>query len=138
MKSSLRRRLRRRQSISKSTLTLIAIAGVASVMSFTNPNNNAYVDYAANQLTSEIQNAVCRGPQLPQGRWWEDVSKLTATTCKSGLTTGLALQSSKIKDIIALSTERQNFFIFSIYTTKVPGYNFRTIGAFGNFLTIQK
>ncbi|NWF60517.1 MAG: DUF4359 domain-containing protein [Fischerella sp.] len=130
--------LRSRQGISKSLFTLIAIAGVASVMSFTNPNNNAYVDYAANRLTSEIQNAVCNGPQLPQGQLWEGVSKLTATTCKSGLATGLAFQSSNIKDVITQSTERQNFFIFSIYTTKVPGYNFRTIGAFGNFLTFQK
>lgn len=134
MKASLHNRL----GIRKSKFTLIAIASVVGVMSFTNPDNNTYVNYAAERLTSEIQNAICQEPQLPQGQLWEDISKLTANTCKSGLATGITFQSNNIKDFIATSTERQNFVAFSIYTTKVPGYNFKTIGAFGNFFTFQK
>ncbi len=134
MKASLQNRLGR----GKSTYALLAIAGVAGVMSFTNPDQNTYVNYAADRLTNEIQDAICKGPQLPQGKLWEDISKLTSNTCKSGLSTGLAFQGSNIKDFIATSTERQNFVVFSIYTTKVPGYNFKTIGAFGNLFTFQK
>ncbi|MFB2773489.1 DUF4359 domain-containing protein [Pelatocladus sp. BLCC-F211] len=134
MKASLQNRL----GIGKRTYILLAIAGVAGVMSFTNPDHNTYVNYAAARLTNEIQDAICKGPQLPQGKLWEDINKLTSNTCKSGLATGLAFQGSNIKDLIARSTERQNFVIFSIYTTKVPGYNFKTIGAFGNLFTFQK
>ncbi|MCP6761701.1 MAG: DUF4359 domain-containing protein [Fischerella sp. CENA71] len=134
MKASLQNRL----GIGKRTYVLLAVVGVAGVMSVTNPDDNTYVNYAAVRLTNEIQDAICKGPQLPQGKFWEDISKLTRNTCKSGLATGLAFQGSNIKDFIATSTERQNFLVFSIYTTKVPGYNFKTIGAFGNLFTFQK
>ncbi|RUR84071.1 DUF4359 domain-containing protein [Chlorogloeopsis fritschii PCC 9212] len=121
--------------LGKSLLLLMTVSGV---MLFTNPKKDTYIDYAATRLTSEIQNSICQGPKLPQGLLWEEVGKITTTTCKSGLSTGLAFQSISIKEFIADSTEQQNFFIFSTYTTKVSQYNFKTIGAFGNFLTFQK
>ncbi|MDM9379213.1 DUF4359 domain-containing protein [Chlorogloeopsis sp. ULAP01] len=121
--------------LGKSTLLFITIA---SAMLFTNPKKDTYVDYAAKRLTTEIQTSICRTPKLTQGLFWEEVSKITSNSCKSGLATGLTFQSSSIKEFIANSTEQQNFFVFSAYTTKVSQYNFKTIGVFGNFLTFQK
>ncbi len=121
--------------LAKSAFIFLPVAGI---MSITNPQQDAYVDYAASRLTSEIQNSICQGPQLPAGLLWEEVGKYTTDTCKSGLATGLAWQDKTIKEFIANSTKRQNYFLLSTYTTKVSGYNFRTIGAFGNFLTFQK
>ncbi|MFQ4145030.1 DUF4359 domain-containing protein [Chlorogloeopsis sp. ULAP02] len=121
--------------LNKSALLLVTIA---SAMLITNPKKDTYVDYAGKRLITEIQTSICQEPKLPRGLLWEEVSKITSNTCRSGLATGLAFQNNSIKELIANSTEQQNFFVFSTYTTKISQYNFKTIGVFGNFLTFQK
>ncbi|MBD0389868.1 MAG: DUF4359 domain-containing protein, partial [Nostoc sp. C3-bin3] len=47
----------------------------------------------------------------------------------------------QIQEIIARTTERQNYIIFSIYRTDlkisswIPSYKFETVGAFDQFYT---
>jgi hypothetical protein len=47
----------------------------------------------------------------------------------------------QIREVVSKTTERQDFFLFSIYRTDLtlgswlPGYQFETVGAFNNFYT---
>lgn len=115
--------------------TLAFFAGLV-VMAITNPARPIYVDYATEQLVQEIKQNFCdRGNQqiqidglltfdLPQG---ED--------CRSLLAAGDFLGRGLLKTWVDHATTRQNFVVFSLYTTQTPGKTFKTIGMFNNFVT---
>ena len=107
------------------TLTL-ALITLASVMFFTNPQKKDYQNYASEKLAGELQTSVCKK---------EDLDKDVLNFCQSNFVKGLISDNFLVKQLIDSNTEHQNFIILSIYNTKTPEKNFKTIGAFGNFIT---
>ena len=53
----------------------------------------------------------------------------------------LEAANPRMREIISISTEKQDFLIFSVYRTDfklnnwIPSYKFETVGAFENFYT---
>jgi Domain of unknown function (DUF4359) len=104
------------------------LLGVAMVK--TNPREAAYQQYAVDELTSYLKSNVCKKtPTI--------LEKVINVNCEKLVETA----NPEIRDIIAATTERHDFVIFSIYRTDlkindwIPGYRFETIGAFDNFYT---
>jgi Domain of unknown function (DUF4359) len=113
----------------------IAIAAISGVMLFTNPNKEAYADYASVKFVVEIKTAICRGPELPNSDWLQKISSIVGGVCKGAFNTAGSLGYNPIKNFVNTGTTRKNLLVFSIYTTEIPGKTFTTIGVFGNFLT---
>jgi Domain of unknown function (DUF4359) len=119
------------QSKSKSKLkTSIAIAVTAiplllgGTLVATNPNKDAYTDYALEKL--------CEYPNFPP-----QVAAQFQETCKNTVSPGGGLLGrDRIKNMILSRTQRQNFFLFSIYTTEVFGRTVTSVGVFGTFVPI--
>lgn len=119
-----------------STIGTIAFAAGLVVMAMTNPARPIYVDYATEQLVQELKQTLCdrrtqeiRIPdlpafELPQGE-----------ECRSLLAAGDLLGRGLLKTWIDHTTTRQNFVLFSVYTTQTPGKTFKTVGMFNNFVT---
>ncbi|NJM69517.1 MAG: DUF4359 domain-containing protein [Scytonema sp. RU_4_4] len=114
-------------------MTCLGVVGVTVLgmaMANTNPNQTKYEDYAVQRLTEYLQSNVCKkSPNLFENFIHWNCDKL------------LEAANPRMKEIISLSTEKQDFIIFSIYRTDlklndlVPSYQFETVGAFDNFYT---
>jgi len=112
--------------IGKGAILLTILAGT---MTFTNPQREEYLNYASDQLSTEIKKSICKESQVPE--FLKGLSNTLVNTCNSLVTT----QRNLIKDTIDKSTTRQNAVLFSVYTTEIAGYKYQTLGGFGNFLT---
>ncbi|MGF1522397.1 MAG: DUF4359 domain-containing protein [Leptolyngbyaceae cyanobacterium] len=102
-------------------------------MMVTNPGKPAYTNYASERLPEELKQGCS---ELKEDIWVGSVFKLpTGDLCKSLVGGADLVGRSAIKLIIERSTERQNFGIFSIYTTTVPGRTVKTVGIGRRFIT---
>jgi hypothetical protein len=116
-------------------MTLMGIlAGIAGLMTITNPGRGDYERYAVEKLSTYLKDDVCN---KAQGN--KDVRPFLRNSCKTLVDTG----RPQIQQIIAINTTRQNFLLFSIYQTElslpapISGYQFATVGVGQNFFTYQ-
>jgi hypothetical protein len=113
-------------------LTGMALLGLGVAMAVTNPDQDVYDDYAAQQLTQYLKENVCAKSNAA-----------LQSPCDSLLKDNQA----QIKKLISNHTERQNFLVLSVYKTDLsigkllpsflggllPSYHFETVGAFRSF-----
>lgn len=91
----------------------------ASFMAATNPAKEDYLERTARRLTEEI----CTHQQLPR-------------ELKLACSRVAPLASSTLKPLISAATRRQNYLLFSIYTTELGCIQSRSLGLGGQFLPI--
>ncbi|MBD2607187.1 DUF4359 domain-containing protein [Scytonema hofmannii FACHB-248] len=106
----------------------LVVLGVT--MAKTNPSQAEYEEYAVQQLTKYLKSDVCKKtPKVLENLIKLDCDKLVDST------------SPQVRELVAGTTERQDFIIFSIYRTDLklnswlPSYTFESVGAFENFYT---
>jgi hypothetical protein len=108
----------------------IAVLGVT--MAQTNPQQAEYEEYAVQKLTTYLTTDFCK--QRPNF-----LQNLIQFNCEQLIKS----VNPQMRDVIATTTKRQNYIIFSTYTTDlkidnlIPGYKFETVGAFDNFYTYK-
>ncbi|MBD2481234.1 DUF4359 domain-containing protein [Planktothrix sp. FACHB-1365] len=108
---------------------VILLSILAGTMIFTNPKREEYLNYASDQLSTEIKKSICQESQVPE--FLKGLSNTLVNTCNTLVVT----QRDFIKDTINKSTTQQNALLFSVYTTEIMGYKYQTLGGFGNFVT---
>lgn len=107
-----------------------ALAGLGMAMAVTNPSQAAYEEYAVQRLTEYLKKDVCT-----------KVPKVFENFLQRNCTVLVDSSRPQIRQIIAQSTQRQNFIFFSIYRTDlsvnqfIPSYHFETVGGFQDFYT---
>lgn len=110
----------------------VALAGLGGAMALTNPSQEAYEEYAIEQLTTYLKDEAC--PQAPKV-----FGDLLQRQCKTLVDSG----RPQIQQIITKTTQRQNFILFSIYRTDLeigpvlPVYHFETVGVLQKFYVYQ-
>ncbi|MBD2387673.1 DUF4359 domain-containing protein [Cylindrospermum sp. FACHB-282] len=114
-------------------ITYVGAAGLAALaitMAQTNPDQPKYEEYAVQGLTKYLKSDVCKKtPNLLENLIKINCNKLVDSA------------NPQIRELIAATTVRQNYMIFSVYSTDlklnswIPSYRFETVGAFGNFYT---
>ncbi|MER3490856.1 MAG: hypothetical protein C4323_00150 [Mastigocladus sp. ERB_26_2] len=131
-------------------LTIMAYVGVFGLaalgvaMAKTNPSQVEYEEYAARRLTEYLNTNVCK----KNPKFLENVIQFS---CRQVVDSA----QPQLREIIADSTVRQDFIVFSIYRTDLnvnslipalrldsilpstPGYQFETLGAFNQFYTYK-
>lgn len=111
-------------------ISLLFLGGLATAMAIANPDSSTYEQYAVEKLTTYLKDDVCS--QVPQA---------FETLVQNSCTSLIESNRPRIQQIIAHSTQRQNFILFSIYRTNlsissvVPLYRFQTIGIMQSFYT---
>jgi hypothetical protein len=120
-------------NIKISAVTLLFIAGIMAV---SNPDRQDYIDYSSSRFVQEIPQSICQGDRHEQDLG--QLSQNLVNLCSSGLGWALTFNQQTVTSIVDSNTRRYNFLLFSIYTTKIPDYNFKTIGILGNFITFAK
>jgi len=106
----------------------VGLAVLGILMAITNPSQPKYEQYAALKLTEYLKENVCvKTPSILENLVNLNCNKLVDNA------------NPQIKELIAATTKRHNYIIFSVYRTDlelnpwVPGYTFETMGAFNNF-----
>ncbi|MBH8574306.1 DUF4359 domain-containing protein [Nostocaceae cyanobacterium CENA369] len=114
-------------------MTYVGAAGLAVcgvTMAKTNPSQPEYEEYAMQRLTQYLKQDVCN-----------KTSRLIENLLHSKCDKLVDSANPQIKDILAATTQRQDFVVFSVYRTDLkvsawlPSYKFETVGAFNNFYT---
>jgi hypothetical protein len=113
------------------TLGTIA-TGVCAIALITNPGEAGYRKYADEKIKTELKDTICTQVTEDLGAWLESQCHILITTA-----------SPYLADAISQQTQRQNFYLFSIYQADLslpaplPKYHVATIGIFGNYYTYQ-
>jgi hypothetical protein len=99
----------------------VVVVGLGVVMAIANPSPEAYKEYAAKQVTDNL-NALCE----------------KALVGKNQCLSWVESAQPQIAEIISQNTDRQNLILFSIYKTEfslplLPTYQIETVGALQNF-----
>lgn len=106
------------------------LAGLGAALAVTNPGSKDYENYASTELNLYLKENVCKETS-------EDFGDFVKRLCPSIVDT----IRPQLQQLIIKNTKRQNFILFSIYSTDLslpsplPGYYFETVGAFNNFST---
>jgi hypothetical protein len=106
-------------------IILIFLGGLLLV---SNPGEDDYEKYATNSLADYIKSDLCNKSQGKAGRF-------LASQCKSLVD----ISRPQLGEFIGSTTERKNFFLFSIYETQLPlfepfpSYRFHTVGLLQQF-----
>jgi hypothetical protein len=103
-----------------------------TILVVTNPGSNQYEAYASSKLNNYLKTNLC-------SQVTEQVSKQLRNPCQ------ILIDTARPQIIIALqkNTQQKNFFLFSIYQTRLvispitPEYRFETIGILNRFFTYQ-
>lgn len=117
------------------------LAGIGGALILTNPEPQAYQDYATEQLLTYAKQEFCE--QAPS-----DFGNFLGNACQSLLETG----RTPAREWIISTTQRQNFLFFSIYRTDLdlnevlptglfgqdlPAYHAESVGIFQQFFTYK-
>jgi Domain of unknown function (DUF4359) len=117
-------------------LTIMAFAIAAGLAAFgvgmakTNPSQDQYEEYAVQRLSQYLKGDVCK-----------KTSKLIENIINTSCDKIVDSANPQMQQLLSQTTERQDFFFFSVYRTDLrlnswlPGYKFETVGAFDNFYT---
>lgn len=105
----------------------IFIGAVAMAMAIANPDKEAYLDRTSLTLATEAKDNLCSSSQ-------GGLESLLNNLCKNTVDG----QRSAIRVYLNNFSRRQNFILFSIYTTNIAQRTYTSIGAFGNFATFHQ
>ena len=120
----------------KAFLGIAGLGALAAVLIATNPGQEQYNTFAADTLQSEAQAAFCQTNELDG--WLGDLGQVLGNICETAINEGTLIGEADLKNFIEDNTERQNFGLFSLYTTQIPAVRVRIIGIFNRFIPIQQ
>ena len=117
----------------------VGVAGVgalAAVLIATNPSQDRYNTFAAETLQNEVRSSFCQAKELDS--WLGDLGKALGDICETAIEQGSLVGEEDLKNFIEDNTQRQNFGVFSLYTTQIPAVRVRILGVFNRFIPIQQ
>ena len=110
----------------------IIVGSIGAIACVTNPGVAGYRQYADDKIKTEIKEKICTQVAADVGVWLEGQCHILVSTA-----------SPYLAEAISQQTERQNFYLFSIYQadlslpTPLPKYHVATLGIFGNYYTYR-
>ncbi len=112
-------------TMSNKSLTMISLGVVAFSMFITNPSEEKYAHHAAKQVINNSSEMIienlCQGNNL----------------CINIVENGGPAAKPILIPLIESTSKHDDFKLFSIYTTELPGLEVTTIGIFNNFIPIS-
>ena len=93
----------------------------------TNPGNKQYEEFATKELVKYLKENICqaKSAQLEEA--------IKSQMCNLMVDTG----KKQVPRLVAETTNRYNYVLFSLYETNLLAYNFETIGVLNQFYVIS-
>lgn len=103
--------------------------GLSIALVTTNPKQANYTEFATQTVSRLLIQDLCRAN--------DRTPKLFNTMIKDGCQAFMQQGKTEIRAFIAHNTERQDFLLFSLYTTEFPIRPLRVLGIFNHFFLIS-
>ncbi|MEL6333315.1 MAG: DUF4359 domain-containing protein [Cyanobacteria bacterium J06626_26] len=120
----------------KAFVGMAGVGALAAVLMATNPGQDRYNTFAAETLQNEVRSSFCQAKELDS--WLGDLGKALGDICETAIEQGSLVGEEDLKNFIEDNTQRQNFGVFSLYTTQIPAVRVRILGVFNRFIPIQQ
>ncbi|MEL6131084.1 MAG: DUF4359 domain-containing protein, partial [Cyanobacteria bacterium J06628_4] len=120
----------------KAFVGMAGVGALAAVLMATNPGQDRYNTFAAETLQNEVRSSFCQAKELDN--WLGDLGKALGDICETAIEQGSLVGEEDLKNFIEDNTQRQNFGVFSLYTTQIPAVRVRILGVFNRFIPIQQ
>lgn len=120
----------------KAFISMVGIGALAAVLIATNPGQEKYNTFAAETLQNEARSAFCQAEELDS--WLGDLGEALGNICETAIEQGTIIGEDDLQRFIEDNTQRQNFWVCSLYTTQIPAVRVRTLGIFNRFIPIQQ
>ncbi|MBE9066917.1 DUF4359 domain-containing protein [Leptolyngbya cf. ectocarpi LEGE 11479] len=120
----------------KAFVGIAGLGALAVALSVTNPSQDQYNTFAADTLQNEVRSSFCQAKELDS--WLGDLGKALGDLCETAIEQGRVVGQEDLEDFIEDNTQRQNFWVFSLYTTQIPAVRVKTLGIFNRFIPIQQ
>jgi hypothetical protein len=104
------------------------VLGVGMVLALTNPKQEDYTAFATQTVSRFLIRDLCRAN--------DRTPKLFDTLIKDGCQVFMQQGETEIQAFVAHNTDRQDFVLFSLYTTEFPIRPLRVLGIFNQFFLI--
>jgi len=108
----------------------VGLAALGVTMAKTNPSQAEYEEYAVQRLAKYLKTDVCK-------KTTNLLENLINFNCEKLVDSA----SPQMQEVISRTTKRQNYILFSVYSTDlklnswIPSYRFETVGAFNQLYT---
>ena len=119
-----------------SFLGIAGLGALAAVLIATNPSQDRYNQFAAETLQSEVSSSFCQADELDS--WLGDLGQALGDICETAVEQGRLIGQDDLENFIEDNTQRQNFWVFSLYTTQIPAVQVKILGIFNRFIPIQQ
>jgi Domain of unknown function (DUF4359) len=103
--------------------------GLSIALVSTNPKQANYTEFATQTVARLLIQDLCRAN--------DRTPKLFDTMIKDGCQAFMQQGKAEIRAFITHNTERQDFLLFSLYTTEFPIRPLRVLGIFNHFFLIS-
>ena len=120
----------------KAFLGMAGLGALAAVLIITNPSQDRYNTFAVETLQNEVRSSFCQTKDLDS--WLGDLGGVLGDICENAIAQGRIIGEEDLKEFIQDNTQRQNYWIFSLYTTQIPAVRVRTLGIFNRFIRVQQ
>lgn len=111
----------------------IIITAVGITMGVTNPKPEAYTEYISEKILAQGEKALCEKTEICNKNNPSTLIKDTVNIFKG------QVAKPVIEKVVEKTTNHQNLFFFSLYTTEISDVGaIKTIGAFNHFFTYSK
>jgi hypothetical protein len=105
------------------------VCGLSITLAANNPRQDDYTDFATQTVSQFLIRDLCRAN--------DRTPKPLDTMIKDGCQVFMQQGTTEIRAFVANNTERQNFILFSLYTTEFPIRPLRVLGIFNRFFLIS-
>ena len=105
----------------------VAFLSLGGLLTLTNPGNKQYEEFATEQLIQYLKDNVCQQTSSDLGE------AIKSQMCHLMVDTG----KKQLPKLIAQTTQRHNYILFSTYQTELYLYSFDTIGIFNHFYVMS-
>ncbi|MBT9310898.1 DUF4359 domain-containing protein [Leptothoe kymatousa] len=120
----------------KAFLGMVGTGTLAVVLIATNPGQDRYNAFAAETLQNEVRSAFCQAKELDS--WLGELGKALGDICTTAVEQGRLISEDDLAEFIEDNTQRQNFGLFSLYTTRIPAVRVKSLGILNRFIPIQQ
>jgi hypothetical protein len=120
----------------KAFIGIVGLGALAAVLVATNPGQEQYNTFAAETLQNEARAAFCQADELDS--WLGDLGKALGNICETAIEQGTLIGEDDLKEFIEDNTQRQNFWVCSLYTTQIPAVRVRILGILTDLFPFNK
>lgn len=119
-------------------LVVSTAVGLTGIMIATNPTREAYSHHLVARVIDDTQSTVCGGGGGSGSPNNEVQFPSLADLCDQALLGLGSWQYDRLQKTVKAATQKQQYFLFTVYETNLMGRRYRTLAMLGQFIPLDE